>query len=62
MPSEEFERLTASLRRELIAHSLIQPGMGGTVTSEHGTAAGDEQRMSSGSLRTESEAEVRGQH
>jgi hypothetical protein len=24
-PSEEFERLTASLRRELIAHSLIQP-------------------------------------
>jgi hypothetical protein len=28
MPSEEFERLTASLRRELIAHPLIQPRHG----------------------------------
>jgi len=24
-PGEDFERLTAPLRRELIAHSLIQP-------------------------------------
>jgi hypothetical protein len=37
-PGEDFERLTAALRREVIARSLIGPGIGGTVTSEHGTA------------------------